>query len=87
MYLRGVVLESRYAEDLDNLRQLYPEMDQVEAHLESELSENPRLGDLSPTSDDFRVYTTGAVGQTPAFWVTYTFDVNQIFLHSIKIVR
>jgi hypothetical protein len=80
---RGVVPEPRYTQDFDDLCTLYPDLDEVQSHLESELSENPRAGEPLPFAPDFRLYTTAAVGATPAFDILYTFDTRQVYLHSI----
>jgi hypothetical protein len=69
MYLRSVVEEARYTEDFDNLRQHYPEMDEIQARLTWLLSRNPRAGEALAFAPDFYLISTGAVGNTPAFWI------------------
>jgi hypothetical protein len=87
MYLRDVALDPRYEQDFEDLRRLYPEMEQVQAYIEYSLSDNPRQGHALPVSPDFFVMTTSAVGATPPFNILYTFDTEKIVLLSIAVIR
>jgi hypothetical protein len=84
MYLRDVVEEPRFAQDMDGYRRLYANMDYVYLDIAWRLSRDPRIGDSLDKAPDFRLYTTTAVGNMPAFWVLYTFDAERVYLHSIQ---
>jgi hypothetical protein len=84
MYLRDVVEDPRFTQDLDSYRQLYANMDDVYQDITWTLSRHPRVGDPLPVAPDFRLYTTTAIGDTPAFWVLYTFDSDKVYLHSLQ---
>lgn len=84
MWLRDVVEEPRYTEDLDNLRRAYPEIDDIQAIISWTLSRTPRIGEPLSIAPDFRVFTTSPAGKLPSFWVLYTFDGDRVYLHSIQ---
>lgn len=84
MYLRDVVEELRYSQDLDNFRRRYPHMDEVQALLVWELSNNPTLGNSLYFAPDFRLYETSRYEAMPVFYILYTFDENRVYLHSIE---
>lgn len=86
-YLRDVVEEPRFMQDLDSYRDLYPRIDEVHASISWELSHHPALGTPLSVAPDYRVFETNAVGDTPAFWVLYWFDTKKIYLCSIEPVR
>lgn len=87
MYLRDVVEEPRFTQDIDFYRSRYPRIDDVHASVTWSLSRDPRLGSPLPVAPDFYVFETTPIGSTPAFWVLYTFDQNKVYLHSIEPVR
>ena len=84
MYLRDVVEEPRFIQDFDGYRQLYANMDDVHRDITWTLSRDPRVGDPLDKAPDFRLYTTTAIGDTPAFWVLYTFDAERVYLYSLQ---
>lgn len=83
-YLRTVIEEQRFTQDIDNFRRIYARIDDVQRAITWQLSRNPLIGTPLPMAPDFRVYETDSVGSTPAFWVLYSFDVNCVYLHSIE---
>lgn len=85
MWYRDIVEEPRYSEDLDHLRSLYSELDDVQEIISWTLSRDARIGQPLPYAPDFRVITTSPIGSTPSFWVLYTFDTNHVYLHSLAI--
>lgn len=84
MYLRAIIEEPRFTQDIDSYRRLYSHIDDVHEDLTWVLSRDPRLGEPLAVAPDFRLYTTTAIGDTPAFWVLYTFDAERVYLHSIE---
>lgn len=84
MYLRDVVEEPRYTEDLDNYRRLYPEIDDVQAIISWTLSRQPTIGLPIPFASDFRLFGTTAFKNVPAFWILYSLDAERVYLHSIQ---
>jgi hypothetical protein len=87
MSLRDVIEEPRFAQDLDAFRKIYSNMDDVHQSITWTLSRDPRIGDSLEVASDFRLFTTTAIGKTPAFWVLYTFDDEQVYLHSLQEAR
>lgn len=87
MCLRGVVEEPRYSQDLDRFRRMYSLVDDVHEDLTWILSRHPREGKTLTFAPDFWLYTTTAIGDTPAFWILYTFDTERVYLHSIEPVN
>jgi hypothetical protein len=84
MSLRDVVEDPLFTEDLDNLRNVYSQIDDVHDGLTWALSNDPRIGVLIPQTHDYRLYITTATSTTPAFWVMYRFDAEKVYLYSIK---
>ena len=65
-------------------RQNYPEMDYIyEASIEG-LLDNPFDGKASNTLSDLRSYLTYPIGDTPTFWIYYSYDLDHIYMHSIR---
>jgi hypothetical protein len=87
MYLRDVVEEPRYSEDLDHYRRLYSAIDDVQAIISWTLSRQPTIGQPLLVAPDFRVFTTSPFQDMPAFWVLYTFDTERVYLHSIQVAQ
>jgi hypothetical protein len=87
MYLRDVVEEARYAQDLDNYRRLFPEIDDLQAIIVWILSRQPTSGEPLAVAPDFRVFTTEQTATMPAFHILYSFDENNVYLHSIQKVE
>jgi hypothetical protein len=87
MYLRDIVQEPRYGQDLDDLRRFYPEMDQVQASIGWELSRDPRAGEPREYAPDFHLFLTGEAGDTPAFYILYSYDTDKVYLHTIAIAK
>jgi hypothetical protein len=87
MYLRDVVEESRFTQDLDGYRRLYSNMDDVHQIITWTLSRQPMVGDALSFAPDFRLFTTTPIGKTPPFWVLYTFDAERVYLHSLQHVE
>jgi hypothetical protein len=83
MHLRDVVEEPRFTQDLDSYRRLYANMDAVHQDITWKLSRQPAIGIILPFAPDFRLFTTKSIGETPAFWVLYTFDEERVYLHSL----
>lgn len=86
-YLRDVVEEPRYSQDLDLLRRQFPSLDEIHADLTWELSLHPAVGQPIAFALDFRLYTTVPTNDTPAFHILYSFDKNKVYLHSIQPVQ
>jgi len=86
-YLRDVVEEPRYTQDLESLRRQFPSLDEIHADLTWELSQHPTAGIPLPFASDFRLYTTTPTKDTHAFHILYTFDENKVYLHSIQSVH
>jgi len=84
MSLRDVVEEPRFTLDLDYYRQSYDNMDDVHSSITWALSNDPRTGEALEVAPDFRLFTTTAIGNIPAFWVLYTFDADRVYLHSLE---
>jgi hypothetical protein len=84
MSLRDVVEEPRFTLDLDDYRDSYDNMDDVLSSITWALSNDPRAGEALEVAPDFRLFTTTAIGDTPVFWVLYTFDAERVYLHSLK---
>lgn len=84
MYLRDVVEEPTFSEDIDYLRNRYEAIDDVHQWLTWTLSENPRAGERLKFAPDFWLITTPVLADTPSFWVMYRFAPNKIYLHSIE---
>jgi hypothetical protein len=84
-YLRGVIEDPLYQQDLDNFRRLYPEIDEVQRLLGNELSAHPTAGIPWAIAPDFRAYKTSAYRSVPPFWIVYRFDETTVTLLSIKI--
>ena len=61
-------------------------MDEVYDSLTWDLSRNPRRDTALPKARDFYFFETNPTGNTPAFWVLYTFDENKVYIHSIEAV-
>lgn len=87
MYLRDVVEEPRFTQDIDSYRKLYPRIDDVHQAITWTLGHDPRIGTSLPIAPDFRVFETTPIGDVPAFWVLYTFDDAKVYLHSLEPVR
>jgi hypothetical protein len=85
MYLRDVVEEPRFTQDLDSYRPLYDHMDDVHQAITWTLSRDPRVADPLEHFPDFRRFITTAIGDTPAFWVLYSFDETRVYLHSLEL--
>jgi len=83
MYLRGVVEEPRYSQDLDNLREQYPQIDEVQRRISWELSRIPRAGEPLEGAPDFRFFTTAPFEDVPTFLILYDFDEENVYLRSI----
>jgi hypothetical protein len=84
MYLRDVVEEPRYAQDLDNYRRLFPEIDDLQIIIVWTLSRKPTSGEALAVAPDFRVFTTEPIANMPAFHILYSFDENFVYLHSLQ---
>jgi hypothetical protein len=82
-YLRDIVEEPRYSQDLDNFQHLYPDMDIVQGQIAWNLSKRPTVGNRLEFVPDFWIYETTATQDHPAFTVLYTFDENKVYLHSL----
>lgn len=87
MSLRNVVEEPRFSQDIDGFRKIYARMDDVYIGIAWSLSHDPRIGEQLRVAPDFRLLTTTAVDDTPAFWVLYTFDTENVYLHSLEEVK
>ncbi len=88
MPLRDIVQDTRFTQDFDMYRQNYPEMDDIYAAMIEVLQERPATGVVAmETFRDFRIYLTDPVGDSPAFNVMYSFDVDNIYLHAITSVK
>ena len=85
--MRTVVEQPNFADDLDGYRQVYAEMEDVYESLCFTLAENPRQGTPLREAPSFRLYKTKSAGQTPAFWILFTFDSERVYLHSIEPMR
>lgn len=85
MYLRSVIEEPRYSQDLDNLREQYPQIDEVQRHISWELSRNPRGGEPLEDAPDFRFFTTTPFEDVPPFRVLYDFHEENVYLRSIAL--
>jgi hypothetical protein len=83
MYLRGVIEEPRYSQDLDALREQYPQIDEVQRRASWELSRNPRVGEPLEDAPDFRFLTTSPFEDVPSFRILYDFDEENVYLRSI----
>lgn len=68
-------------------RRNYPEMDNVHAFITYELGNDPRIGKPNPHAPDFREIVTKSRANTPAFYVTYTFDEERVYLHSLTVAH
>lgn len=86
-YLRTVVEEPRFTQDVDRFREKYPRIDEVHEALTWDLARRPSGGTPLDKFPDYRVYTTTEIGDTPAFWVLYSFDEYKVYLMSIEPVR
>jgi len=62
-------------------------MDEVHEWLTWTLTENPRVGEVDERAPDYRYLKTPARGDTPAFWIFYTFDQQNVNLLSIEPVH
>jgi hypothetical protein len=87
MSLRTVIEEPRFTQDIDGFRRKYPRIDEVHLAITWILARTPFAGTPLEVAPDFRVFETTAVGDTPAFWVLYTFDHEKVYLHSIEPVK
>jgi hypothetical protein len=85
-YLRDVVEEPRFAQDIDGYQAKYAHIDALHEWVTGTLSENPRAGRPFKEAPDIRVLTTPPIEDVPAFWVVYTFDENKVYLLSIRLV-
>jgi len=83
-YLRDVVAESRFSQDLDNFREKYPQIDDVFMAVSWTLARDPRQGTPLPVAPDFYVFETTPIGNVPAFWILYNFDEQKVYLQSIE---
>jgi hypothetical protein len=82
--IRTVIEEPQFSSDLDAYRRLHLGIDDVYLELTWLLATQPRIGETLYFAPDFRLYQTPPHGQTPAFWIMYTFDDNHVRLYSIQ---
>lgn len=87
MWLRTIVEEQRFLEDFDNFRRLYPGLDKLHITITYTLARHPRVGNPLEIAPDFRSLYIQARSETPAFWLLYTFDENNVYLHSLKLAE
>lgn len=83
-FARGCVEEPAFLEEIELLRAVYPHIADVHKATTDTLSVNPRAGTRLPVSDEYWVFTTECVEETPSFWVLYRFDAQNVYLASIK---
>jgi hypothetical protein len=62
-------------------------MDDVHQALTWELSRRPSAGIPLDKAPDFRFFKTTAFGDTPSFWVLYSYDAENVYLHSIELAE
>jgi len=84
VFIRDIVEEKRFTQDLDNFRKIYARMDEVFYAFSWALAKDPRLGTSLEQAPDFWLFETTEAGDTPAFWVLYSFDQQKVHLHSIE---
>ncbi len=73
----------RFSQDLDNHRLRFQGVDAIVEEVFFLLSHTPWIGDPLRVAPDFRVLrTVTEYGQ--AFWVLYSYDNAQVYMHSIE---
>jgi hypothetical protein len=86
--LRDIVQDPRFTHDFEMYRQNYPEIEDIYAAMIEVLQDRPAAGVVAmEIFRDFRIYLTDPVGDSPAFNVMYSYDVNNIYLHAITTVK
>jgi hypothetical protein len=85
--IRTVIEETRFTNDLDNYRRLYPNVDKVYLEMTWLLATQPRVGEALDFAPDFWRYQTSAVGEVSPFWILYTFDDNHVWLQSMEPIK
>ncbi len=84
--LRSVIEDPNFSDEFDLLRNVYPEMDAIHAHITWILANDPRIGALiegypGPT---LRLYKTTPIGEIPSFSVLYRFTADEVILLGIE---
>ena len=83
-YLRDVVEEPHFAQDIDSFRSKYNHIEELHEWITNTLSANPRYGEPLKQAPEFYLLTTPIIADTPSFWVFYRFDENYVYLLSIE---
>lgn len=83
MHHRDVVQLPKFAQYFEMYRRNYPEMDEVYRDSVAVLLDKPSTGNLIGIASDLRLYMTLPTDQTPAFWITYDYDIDNLYLYAI----
>ena len=62
-------------------------MDEIYRESISVLLDKPSVGEPIGAAPDLRYYLTYPTDDTPGFWITYEYDTEHIYLHSITKVN
>ncbi len=72
-----------FTESVDNLRKIYPRIDEIFQAVTWTLARHPFAGTRLPNDPEYYVFETTPIGTTPSFWILYHFDDDIVDLLSI----